>query len=109
MSDTPIDAAWAATEAPGAGDAETARFWEVFAGAELHRVDEDAYHDVIGALQGLFYQGNVTGVQIAHGGHQTNALAFLAGTTNRSAHLRDGMQGVHGFRTRVRLLGIRRS
>ena len=82
---------------------------QIFAGAELHRVDEDAYHDVIGALQGLFYQGNVTGVQIAHGGHQTNALAFLAGTTNRSAHLRDGMQGVHGFRTRVRLLGIRRS
>lgn len=35
---TPIDAAWAATEAPGAGDAETARFWEVFSGAELHLV-----------------------------------------------------------------------
>ena len=36
MTETPLDAAWMATEAPGAGDAESARFWEVFAGAELH-------------------------------------------------------------------------
>lgn len=34
--DTPLDNAWAATEAPGAGDAEMARYYDVFAAAELH-------------------------------------------------------------------------
>ena len=33
---TPLDEAWLATDAPGAGDAAMARFWEVFAAAELH-------------------------------------------------------------------------
>lgn len=42
MTETPLDTAWVATEAPGAGDAEMARFWEVFAGAELHLVIDPA-------------------------------------------------------------------
>ncbi|MEM7547115.1 MAG: hypothetical protein AAF367_16420 [Pseudomonadota bacterium] len=33
---TPLDHAWTATEAPGAGDAEMAKYYDVFAAAELH-------------------------------------------------------------------------
>lgn len=36
MTNTRLDDAWLATEAPGAGDAEMARYYDVFAAAELH-------------------------------------------------------------------------
>lgn len=35
MSETPLDRAWRAAEAPGAGDAEMAEYYDVFAGVEF--------------------------------------------------------------------------
>ncbi|MEM8753840.1 MAG: SseB family protein [Pseudomonadota bacterium] len=46
---TPLDEAWMATEAPGAGDAETARFYDLFAATELHMPVEPASLDGGGA------------------------------------------------------------
>ncbi|MEM7525902.1 MAG: SseB family protein [Pseudomonadota bacterium] len=39
---TALDDAWATTEAPGAGDAEMARFYDVFAATELHLLIDPA-------------------------------------------------------------------
>lgn len=55
MTETPLDAAWMATEAPGAGDAESARFWEVFAGAELHLAIDPASLEGDAAPQPLLF------------------------------------------------------
>ena len=45
---TPLDQAWTATEAPGAGDAEQARFWDVFAAAELSVEPHSWCYPIIG-------------------------------------------------------------
>lgn len=55
MTETAIDRAWAAAEAPDAGDAEAARFWEVFAGAELHLVIDPASLDEDGPPKPLTF------------------------------------------------------
>ncbi|WP_340110410.1 SseB family protein [Pikeienuella sp. HZG-20] len=46
MIETPLDRAWAAAEAPGAGDAEMAHYYEVFAAAEFFlAIDAESFED----------------------------------------------------------------
>ena len=58
---------------------------EVFAGAELQRVDEDADDHEVGAFAGFLYQRSMAGVEVAHGRHEADALAFAAGARHRGA------------------------
>ena len=59
----------------GIGCARVAR--EVFAGAELGRIDEHAGDDGIATFAGKVDQGMVPGVQVAHGRHEADALLAL--------------------------------
>lgn len=52
---TPLDTAWTATEAPGAGDAEMARYYDVFAAAELHLLVDPASLEGEGTPQPLLF------------------------------------------------------
>src|SRR5450830_1178882 len=70
---------------------------EVFVGAELQRVDEDARHHEVRSLRGLGYQGRVAAVQVAHGRHETDALAFTAGTSHGGAQFENGLDCVHAL------------
>ena len=51
---------------------------QILGAVELHRVDEDTGHHHIRAGFGGINQLHMTIVQVAHGGNQRNALAFLA-------------------------------
>lgn len=53
--ETPLDRAWMETLAPTAGDAETARFYDVFAAAELHLLIDAASLDGDGAPQPVLF------------------------------------------------------
>ncbi|MCY1266364.1 hypothetical protein D9M70_147720 [compost metagenome] len=68
---------------------------QVFAGPELQRVDEDTGDHEIGALAGFLYQGDVPGVEVAHGGHEADALAFAARAGDGCAQFADGLDGDH--------------
>ena len=68
-------------------------YGQVFAGAELQRVDEDAGDDEVGALCGFLHQRGVAGVEVAHGRYQADALAFAASAGG--AQLADGLDGDH--------------
>ncbi|MCY1455367.1 hypothetical protein D9M71_724980 [compost metagenome] len=68
---------------------------EVFAGTELQRIDEDAGDHEVGALTGLGHQCGMPGVEIAHGRHQGDALAFAASAGDRGAQFADGLDGDH--------------
>ncbi|EVT88823.1 hypothetical protein Z046_26780 [Pseudomonas aeruginosa VRFPA09] len=72
-------------------------FVEVFAGAELQRVDEDADDHEVGAFAGFLYQRGMAGVEVAHGRHEADALAFAAGARHRGAQFTDGLDGVHAL------------
>ena len=50
---------------------------EILAGAELQGVDEDTGDDAVAGLSCLFDQGQMPGMQVAHGRHEGNALAGL--------------------------------
>ena len=45
---------------------------------ELHRVDEDADHHLLGVAVRLFHQRQVALMQIAHGGHECDGTPFTA-------------------------------
>lgn len=47
---------------------------QVFTRAKLHRVDEQAGDHHVRVLPGGGHQSQVTGMQVAHGGHQRNTL-----------------------------------
>jgi hypothetical protein len=52
-------------------------FGEIFLGSELRGIDEDRYHHAGVFLPGLLDEGEVTGVETAHGRHETNGLPSL--------------------------------
>ncbi|MCY1379566.1 hypothetical protein D9M69_672950 [compost metagenome] len=68
---------------------------QVFAGAELQRVDEDTGDHEIGALGGFLDQGNMPGVQVAHGRDEADLLALGAGQGDGCAQFADGFNRVH--------------
>ncbi|MND93963.1 hypothetical protein D3C80_861660 [compost metagenome] len=68
---------------------------EVFAGAELQRVDEDAGNHEVAALGGLGHQGGMPGMQVAHGRHQADTFAFAARTGDGGAQFANGLDGDH--------------
>ncbi|MCY1528623.1 hypothetical protein D9M68_637350 [compost metagenome] len=68
---------------------------QVFAGAELQRVDEDTGDHEVGTLAGLLHQGDVPGVEVAHGRHEADALAFAARAGDGGAQFADGLDGDH--------------
>ncbi|MNZ82330.1 hypothetical protein D3C78_1010250 [compost metagenome] len=70
---------------------------EVFAGAELQRVDEDTRNDEIDALCGLGHQGGVAAVQVAHGRYETDAFAFTACPRHGGAQFADGLDCIHAL------------
>ena len=68
---------------------------EVFFGAELQRVDEDAQDDAVGALLGAVDQAQVPFVQRAHGGHEAEAVAAGALGARPGAHVLGRCDVVH--------------
>lgn len=70
-------------------------FVQVFAGAELQRVDENARHHEVGSLRRLGDQRYVAAVQVAHGRHEGNAFAFAAGAGHGGPQFTYGLDGVH--------------
>ncbi|MCY1178712.1 hypothetical protein D9M73_190770 [compost metagenome] len=70
---------------------------QVFAGAELQRVDEDTGDDKIDALCGLGHQGRVAAVQVAHGRYETDAFAFTACPRHGGAQFADGLDCIHAL------------
>ena len=68
---------------------------QVFVGAELQRVDEDAGNHEVGTLAGFLHQGNVALVQVTHGRHEGNAFAFAARARHGGAQFEYGLDGVH--------------
>ena len=65
---------------------------EILAGAELQAIDEDARDHIVGVLAGLLHQGDVAGVQVAHGGHEGDRAGGGAG----GAQAVDGVMDLHG-------------
>ena len=55
----------------------TGIFGEVFLGAELGRIDEDAGHNIGILSAGLADQGQVPLVEVAHGGHKAYSARHL--------------------------------
>ncbi len=70
-------------------------FVEVFAGAELQRVDENTRDDEIDSLRSLGDQCDVAAVQVAHGRHEADALAFTARASDGGTQFAYGFDGVH--------------
>ena len=68
---------------------------EVFAGAELQRVDENARDHEIHPLGGFGNQRDMAAVQVAHGRHKADALAFTAGAGHGGPQFAYGFYGVH--------------
>ena len=68
---------------------------QIFTGAELQWIDEDAGDHEVGALGGDLHQRNVTRVQIAHGRHETDLLAFGPCLGDGCAQLAQGFHRVH--------------
>ncbi|KAG1466432.1 hypothetical protein G6F57_013260 [Rhizopus arrhizus] len=67
---------------------------EVFIGAELGRVDEDARHHLVGVLARQGHQRMMAAMQVAHGRHQCHAQAFalpLADLLAQCAELVEGL------------------
>ena len=67
-------------EVPGVG-------FEILAGSELGRVDEDAHHQGVVVLAGFPHQAEVTFVEVAHGGHETDAVPFVPHPPGLFVHL----------------------
>ena len=57
-------------------------FLQILGPIELHRIDEDADDDALGALFGFPNQGQMPLMQIAHGRHEGNSLSGLTVVTN---------------------------
>ena len=68
---------------------------EVFVGAKLQWVDENARYHKIGLLRGGGHQCGVTAVQVAHRWHQRDLFAFAAGTGDDGAQFANGFNCVH--------------
>ena len=67
----------------------------VLVGTELQRIDEDAGDHEVGALAGFLHQRDMTGVEVAHGRHETDAFALAARAGDRGAQVGDGLDDVH--------------
>ncbi|MCY1420916.1 hypothetical protein D9M71_365530 [compost metagenome] len=70
---------------------------EVFAGAELQRVDEDAGDNEIDPLRGFGHQRGMAAVQVAHGRHEADAFAFTARPRHGGAQFADGLDCIHAL------------
>ena len=68
---------------------------EVFAGAELRRVDKDRSHDDVAHFAGAPHQRQMTFVQRAHRRHQADAAAFGAHITRHRHHSRNAVDDLH--------------
>jgi hypothetical protein len=68
---------------------------KVLAWAELGRVNKYAHHYLIGPPQGLLYEGQMPPVQVTHGGHKANNLAFSPAFIPPSGHLIVGTEYFH--------------
>ncbi len=68
---------------------------QVFVGAELQWIDEDAGDHEVGALPGLLHQRDVAGVQVAHCRYEADALAFPTGAGHCGTQVGDGLDDVH--------------
>src|SRR6202007_2277513 len=68
---------------------------EVFASTELQRIDENAADQKVRPLGGFGHQCNVAAVQVAHGRHKGNALAFATGAGHGGPQFAYGFYGVH--------------
>ena len=70
---------------------------EVFVGAELQAIDEDAGDDHVRVFAGLTHQTDVAVVEVAHGGYKSHA-GLMAGVGERGAQAGDGRMDLHvGF------------
>ncbi len=65
---------------------------QVLAGAELGWIDEDGHRRRPTFSLGPLHQAEVAGMKEAHGGHE----AETGEGETRLAHLRDGVQNLHG-------------
>ena len=72
-------------------------FVEVFAGAELQAVHEDAGDHHVGVLAGLTHQIEMAVVEVAHRGHESDA----AGVGEGGPQAGDGRVDLHGCVLRV--------
>ena len=77
------------------GDQGARVLGQVLVGTELQRVDEDAGDHEVGALAGFLHQGDMPLVQVAHGRHEGDALAFAARTRHGGAQFQYGLDGIH--------------
>jgi hypothetical protein len=71
---------------------------QILVGRELGRVDEDAGHDPVRAASGLGDQGQVTIVQGAHGGNQTDRQTLLSPVPDNGAQFAHGADDRQGLR-----------
>ena len=68
---------------------------QILGGTELQRIDEDARHHEVGVTPRGVDQGDMAGVQIAHGGHQADAQALAARGGDGGAQFADAMDRFH--------------
>ena len=68
---------------------------EVLALPELHGVDVNTRHHGLGMFPRLLHQMHMTGVEIAHGGNEGDALARLAQARDLLPQCGDGFDRDH--------------
>ena len=71
-------------------------FVEIFPGAELQAIDEDAGDDHVGVLAGLAHQRDVAVVKVAHGGREGDAGGLEARIGEGRTQAGDGRMDLHG-------------
>ena len=68
---------------------------KVFPGAELEGIDEDADDGERGELSGLRNEGDMTGMEVAHGGHEGDFLPLGARALENAPEFPDAMDDLH--------------
>ncbi len=68
---------------------------KILVGAELRGIDEVRHHDRVGPLPGDADQGEVPFVEVAHGGHESDAAPRGAEIVRRSLHIEWGFHDFH--------------
>jgi hypothetical protein len=68
---------------------------KIFARTELGWINENAYNYLVRPAQGLFHQGEMSPVQVPHGGDEADGLSFAVALVPPSGHLSNGSQYFH--------------
>ncbi|MNP35517.1 hypothetical protein D3C76_1288530 [compost metagenome] len=70
---------------------------QVFGGAELQWVHENAGHHEVDPLGSLGHQCHMAAVEVAHGRDEADTLAFAASAGDRSTQFTNGFDSVHAL------------